>query len=211
MYRIVRNKKDIVAVRNKKLALFGGSFDPFHTTHLDIAKYVYMSCNVDYVVLIPTKQNPFKDSQSLIDTKKHIAMICSAINNYQHILIDDFELVSDAFVSYTYFTLEHIKNMYSPSMPLQLVIGSDIFVTLNKWKNIQQILEWVTLVVIPRKNYDITIPKCINEYAGSIQILKDFPMTDISSSVIREQLYGKNNKNVLDLKKVLPLEVHHYI
>ncbi len=209
MYRIVDNKKQVVSVAHSTLALFGGSFDPFHATHLAIAHYVHAHCNVEYVVLVPTKQNPFKSHRMSVESDSRIAMIHTAVNNCPYILIDDFELRSEDSISYTHVTIKYIKDTYHPAIPLHLVIGADTLNLLDKWKHIQEMLEWVTLLVIPRKQYELHIPPTIKKNA--VHVLEDFPISDLSSSDIRSVLHKKDKEHVSELKKLLPATVYRYI
>ena len=139
---------------NKKIALFGGSFDPFHTDHLQIIKTCKNKLNFDQVWIIPNFKNPFKrDKQT---TVQHcLAMINLGIKGLDYVKISDYELLQNR-KSFTINTIKHYQAKY-PLINFELIIGSDVFEHLNKWKNFQELIELIKINIFIRKTSNIKL------------------------------------------------------
>lgn len=163
----------------KKIGILGGTFDPFHNKHLNIAKTAYQKLKLDEVWILPTKQNPLKDKVSATNDQR-IAMINLVIKDYPWLKLNEYELTNSA-PSYTINTVTYFTNTYHDDK-FFFIIGSDNLYTLNQWQGIERLINLVKIVVVNRPHFRKTLNlmkkyQCLN--------LVVYPSSNISSSKIR--------------------------
>lgn len=165
-----------------KIALFGGSFDPFHTDHLAMIKLVKSKTDIDEVWIIPTNQNPFK-MRKLSPASDRLAMIKLAVENLGYVKINLIEL-DNLTPSTTYETVLKLQQQF-PANQFYFIIGSDQLKTLEKWNNISELTRMQTFIILQRNK---EIKQSVLEQYQAILI----PFNNnlhLSSTMLRE---GKN-------------------
>jgi len=173
------------------IAIFGGSFDPVHLGHIEIVKKT-LDTGIDKIIVVPNFLNPLKNSFSA-PPKLRYKWLKEVFKDIKNVEVSDFEIKQDRPV-YSIETINHFKPKY-------FIIGSDNLKTLDKWKNINEILKKVELIVAKRKEIDKNL---IKKYNIKKIINVDIP---ISSTEIRKgrfeylpkkiknqikEFYGKN-------------------
>ncbi|QKT05424.1 nicotinate-nucleotide adenylyltransferase [Mycoplasma sp. OR1901] len=155
-----------------KIGIYGGSFDPIHKGHIQIAKDAIKELNLDKLLIVPTYQSPFKN-KSGVKTEDKINMINLVLEDKMELCL--FEAKRNN-ISYTIDTVKYLKNKYKDD-ELYLIIGSDNLPKLNKWKDIDTIAQLTTIVAARR---DKNINKLnLKRYKG---ILLNNKLYDYSSS-----------------------------
>jgi nicotinate-nucleotide adenylyltransferase len=182
-----------------KIGLFFGSFNPIHVGHLIIASYMVDFTDLNQVWFIVSPQNPLKNKKSLLNEYERLELIRLAIDGDNRLKVSDIEFKLP-IPSYTIHTLEVLKEKH-PEHEFHLIMGSDSFNTLPKWKEYEQILANYPIMVYlrPKEEIDLNIK-------GNIQVFEDVPQMEISASFIRNAI--KNKKSV---KYLLPQVVFDYI
>ncbi|EIE39356.1 nicotinate-nucleotide adenylyltransferase [Mycoplasmopsis canis] len=127
-----------------KIGIYGGSFDPIHKGHIEIAKYVIKELNLDKLLIVPTYVSPFKKKSISIEDK--INMINLVLEEKMELCL--FEAKRNT-ISYTIDTVKYIKNKYKND-ELFLIIGSDNLSKLHKWKDIDEIANLTKIVALRR-------------------------------------------------------------
>ncbi|WP_308149786.1 nicotinate-nucleotide adenylyltransferase [Spiroplasma sp. AdecLV25b] len=163
----------------KKIGILGGTFDPFHNQHLNIAKTAYQKLQLDEVWILPTKQNPLKDSVSATNEQR-VAMINLVINDYPWLKLNEYELTNSE-PSYTINTVTYFTNTYC-NYKFYFIIGSDNLYTLNQWQGIEQLINLVKIVVVNRPHFRKTLD-LMKKYQCRNLVVS--PSSDISSAKIR--------------------------
>jgi len=181
---------------NKKIALFGGSFNPVHNQHINLINEILNQDLVDEVWIIPSKNHPH--SKQLTPAKDRVNMIKLAISNPK-VKICDIELKSDE-TNYTIRTITKLKAKYPHEF--FWTMGSDILQDMNdKWYGIKELMKATKFIIFKRKGYSIKkIPNM-----KIIAILEN-NINNISSSEIRKRI--AQNKSLKDL---IPLPIKEYI
>ena len=77
---------------NKKVGLFGGTFDPVHTGHLIIAETVFEQANLEAVIFIPSARPPHKHHELMFDAQQRFKMLSEAIKGNPNFLVSDIEM-----------------------------------------------------------------------------------------------------------------------
>lgn len=164
----------------KKIGILGGTFDPIHNQHIQIAKTAYKKLKLDQVWILPTKLNPLKKNVSAT-TEQRIAMINLAIKGLSWLKLNDYELTTKDKVNYTIDTIKafHKKD---PDTEFYFIIGSDNLANLNKWKDITHLISLVKFIIINRPGHQPSISLMEKYHCQSLTVE---PSNDISSSKIR--------------------------
>ncbi|TPI01137.1 nicotinate-nucleotide adenylyltransferase [Mycoplasma struthionis] len=131
-----------------KIAIFGGSFNPVHKGHIEVAKFAIENLNLDELYFVPANKNPFKKASDYVDNKHRINMLNLVLEN--KMFVSEFETKRQGN-SYTIDTVRYFKAKY-PEAELYLLIGSDNVPKLNKWKDIDEIAKLVKITVFNRGN-----------------------------------------------------------
>lgn len=168
--------------------LFSGSFNPVHFGHLSIAKYIADLPETNSVRIIPSPRNPLKDKSVLSSPKQRLQEVRTAFEGLSpKISVSDVEYRLPQ-PSYTFDTLSYLQET-EPDTRFVLAIGADNLVIFDKWYRYQDILRMCELWVYPRPGYELDPEKlseiCGRLSPGSIRYLKEAPIFDISSSMIR--------------------------
>ena len=182
-----------------RVGIFGGTFDPIHNGHLITAQAVKEIRNLDKIIFIPANISPHKIEIKSLSAEHRLKMLQLAIENVPYFNYSDIELKRDS-ISYTIETLRNLKTKY---IQMELIIGYDNIFDFNTWKNPDEILELVKLIVVRRKTSIAPAKK--DKYFQSA-IFVDTPTIEISSSEIRQRVINEQPINFL-----VPPKVNEYI
>ncbi len=167
-----------------RIGILGGTFDPVHKAHIEIAELAFSKLKLDKVIFVPNGVPPHK-KQSSISNKDKLNMLKIAINAYKEFEIDTFELIKDDY-SYLYLTLEYFKNKY-PESELFFIAGSDNIENIPNWKNPELLFKFAKFVFVKRPEYELSyegVRRLEDNYKAETVTI-DFEGIDISSTDIR--------------------------
>lgn len=185
-----------------KIGIFGGSFNPPHNMHTDIANYMINRHYVDKIIFVPTGSK-YTYKNNLIEEEHRYNMLEILSNKNDNIMVSDYELKSE--VVYTIDTLKHFKEEY-PNDEICFICGLDNFSYIDKWKNGEEILTNYKIVVINRDGNDLEeLLVKYDKYKDNI-IISNMEMKDISSTYIRD-----NIKEIDKVKEYIDEDVLRYI
>lgn len=131
----------------KKIALFGGSFDPVHTDHVNIIKACKEKLNFDEVWVIPAYVNPFKHLSTSSVTQR-LDMLLLALKDLEYAKVDEYE-ISKTEASFTYNTVSHFKETY-PEYDFSFIMGSDQLDMLETWDHFNELIKIIDFKVFIR-------------------------------------------------------------
>ncbi len=172
----------------QRIALFGGTFDPIHNGHIQLAREFAARLSLDRVVLMPTFVPPHKLKTDLAPAVDRLAMCRLACEPYPELTVSDFE-INRRGASFTIFTLEAMQKQY-PDAELFLLTGADMFLTLSTWHRFADIIRLATLCAAPR---DEATAEKLREYAKTLEqqgarcVVEAIPLIEISSTEIRQK------------------------
>ncbi len=165
-----------------KIAVFGGTFDPPHLAHLQIAKSVQAQLEIDEVLWVPAYQNPLHQKKAL-PPRKRLKMVELCIRDQAGMSMSDLEITRGG-PSFTYDTLLELATM----MPGEywVIIGSDSLANFREWKQPDKILRMARLAVIIRPPHDAesALRNVPDDWHGHIDFI-NMPPSTISSTEIR--------------------------
>lgn len=137
-----------------KIGIIGGSFDPFHLGHKRIINETISKLNLDKILIMPTKHNPWKDDCVASD-KQRIDMIHLTMEGNKQYEISRIELDNPTNEkNYTIDTIKTLKQLH-PGDELYFIMGMDQASQFDKWKCAQEISQEVQLVAFGRVGYQI--------------------------------------------------------
>lgn len=182
-------------MKPKKIALFGGSFNPIHNHHIKMANSVLEKRLTDEVWIIPSKNHPY--NKNLAPAYHRINMIVLAFND-PRIKINNIEVDSNE-TNYTIRTIQKLKEQYP--YKFYWMAGSDILSELNGWYGKDKLLKETEFIIFKRKGYQISALEDIK-----IKRILNVDSNNESSTEIRERI--RQNK---PLKNLVPLIIEEYI
>ena len=168
-----------------KIALYFGSFNPIHIGHLIIANYTIISTDLKQAWFIVSPHNPFKQSAALLNEYHRLHMINSAIDGEKNLRTSNVEFTLPK-PSYTVDSLAYLKEKY-PEHEFSILMGSDGFQNLNKWKNYEVIVKNYPFYIYKRLGFEIE-----QTHGATIHIV-DAPILEISSTLIRKLIKEKRS------------------
>ena len=169
-----------------KVGLYFGSFNPVHIGHLIIANHAVNETDLDQVWFVVSPQNPFKQSASLLNEYHRLHLIKSAIDGENNLRASSIEFNLPK-PSYTVDSLAYLKEKH-PGLEFSILMGSDGFQNINKWKNFEAITNNHKIYIYKRPGFNID-----ETFGAHIEELHA-PLLEISSTHIRELI--KNKKSI---------------
>lgn len=177
-----------------KTGVFGGTFNPVHKGHIMLAEYCMDSVGLDRIIMIPTAVPPHKISNNLASENDRLNMCKLACRGKENFFVSDIEIKRQG-KSYTYETLTQLKEIY-PDDHLYTIMGADMFLTLDRWKNPEIIFEKSSIITIPRdeenklelENFYNNVLKAM----GASSVILPNPVMSVSSTFIRKNLDNFN-------------------
>ena len=191
----------------KRIAMFGGTFNPIHLGHLHLAKTFADALNLDKVLLIPSRIPPHKLAPDLVDGEHRLAMCRLAAKVDPRFQVSDVELRRTG-PSYTYDTLQTLKGWY-PGDELYLITGSDMFLTLEEWHRGEELIHQAILCAGARNAGEMQQLQHQQERLeakGARCCLLSLEPLPLSSTLVRQTVaQGKS------IDTMVPKEVDRYI
>ena len=191
----------------KKMGLLGGSFDPIHQGHIDMALRMAEALGLDGVVLMPTFVPPHKIRESMASAEHRLEMCRLAAQEHPLLQVSDLELTR-AGASFTVDTLTALQEQ-APDTRWHLITGADMFVTLRTWHRFADIARMAVLCTFPREGTDLSRLQAYAEElkADGVDCYVDIhPIMTVSSTDIRCRVAAGES-----LSGLVPEAVERYI
>ena len=210
--------------RPHPLGLLGGTFDPIHDGHLELAREVRAALALSAVRLLPAGDPPHR-AAPVATALQRLAMVELAIEDCPGLEVDAREIARPGR-SYTVLTLEELRQE-APARPLALIVGTDAFLGLPGWHRWRELFDLAHLVVVarPGTTLDAALPapladewqrryrRSSDALAGAVAgaiVLQPITAHDISASALRAQL-ARGSAGIAAVRGLLPPAVLAYI
>lgn len=211
----------------KRVALYGGTFDPVHLGHLEIARGVSELFDIQMVLFIPALIAPHKQSRVVTSAIHRYAMLALATQDDPRLLVSTFELDAPDR-RYTVDTVAHFHARFGDSSELFFIMGADSWSEITTWREWEQLLTMTNHIVVTRPGYDVndgSISKFLQDRIVDLRVAED-PKTivqnvsgkgifvtdvvfkDISATEIRR---AANEGRFADLANQVPQPVIEYL
>lgn len=194
-----------------KVILFGGSFDPIHKGHLDVAQSAREALKAQRVIFIPARRSPLKEQFPAAPAADRLEMIRLAIAGRAEMDVSDCEFRRPD-PSYTLDTVQEFRRMLGPEAALYWLVGADAVRELPHWYRVHELLRLCTFAVMYRAGYALPDFDQLDPWFSRDEIeslrhnVVAVPLIDISSTVVRRRLAAGE-----EVEDLLPEAVCKYI
>ncbi len=172
----------------RRIGFYGGTFDPLHHGHLNLAVELMERVSLDEVWFSPARISPHKQDDAPISSAHRHEMLRLAIASHPKFKVYDGELQREG-PSYTYETIKELTDLYS-DVQWVLLIGEDCIPGLPRWKNINKLIDLLELAIASRRS----IPSALEDLPeGPLRdsvraAIVMTPLMDIDATTLRERL-----------------------
>lgn len=209
----------------KRIAIYGGTFDPVHSGHLEIARRVSQLFGIDEFLFVPARMAPHKLNRDVSPALHRYAMLALATRAEPKFWVSSFELEGPGR-QYTVDTLCHFRSLFGEAADLFFVMGADSWAEITSWREWRRLMTLANLIVVTRPGYEISAAPDPDTAANFVDLrgvtkgavttetglprvfVTDAVMLDVSATEIRRAA-GKDSSEKLN--KLVPLEVAEYI
>jgi nicotinate-nucleotide adenylyltransferase len=203
-------ESDLSKGKVARIGFFGGSFDPIHLGHLNLALQMLETHKLDQVFFCPTSQNPLKSAQPPVASKEQRrAMVVAAIAPLPKFTFLDIEIQKSSAI----YTIDSIRTLIKSDKEQKaekkeyfLILGEDVLEGFHQWKEVEELILLASPLVGTRSGVDLpkTLPKPV---AAAIKKgITKTSLMDISSTEIRRRM-----ELGLYCGHLLPAKVWEYI
>jgi nicotinate-nucleotide adenylyltransferase len=141
----------------KRIALYGGTFDPVHLGHLEIARKVLELFEIEKVIFIPAELAPHKTRRQVTPSIHRYAMLALATQSDPGLVVSTFELDAPDR-RYTVDTVSHFQETLGSEVELFFIMGADSWSEISTWHEWERLLSMVNHIVVTRPGYDVGEP-----------------------------------------------------
>lgn len=196
----------------QKQIFFGGTFDPIHNGHINLALYI-SNLFQQKVKLLPLSGQPNYKNAPQATLNQRLNMLEIIANKYSHNIEIDYNEANLSTYSPTVCTLRRLRKIYGDDTHFYFIIGGDSLVNLDSWDEWEQLFELTNFIVALRPDYPLdrmseqlamqVQPRLChdienNSSSGAV-ILTHFEPINISSTEIRNKfLHQQSVNNIID-------------
>lgn len=166
----------------KRIALYGGTFDPIHLGHLEIARKVLELFEIEKVLFVPAQVAPHKVGRSVTEPIHRYAMLALATQHDPQLSISTFELDAPDR-RYTVDTVAHFQKTFGDATELFFIMGADSWSEIQTWREWERLLTMVNHIVVTRPGYEVAAAPPA-EVAARV-LFTDAVMNNVSATGIR--------------------------
>ncbi|MBR2861512.1 MAG: nicotinate-nucleotide adenylyltransferase [Clostridia bacterium] len=175
-----------------KIGIMGGTFDPIHFGHKEMARFCLEEFKLDKIMFLPLGDAPHKDK--VTNKEVRFEMLNAALKGQDDFFVSRIEL-DRIGKTYTFDTLNFLKE--NTTDEYYFIIGGDTVNTLHKWYRVDDVLKMVEFIVVLRENADIKESIIELQSRGGRFKLTNHMGLEISSTEIKRRV--KNNENIDNL------------
>ncbi|MFN2498693.1 MAG: nicotinate-nucleotide adenylyltransferase [Pyrinomonadaceae bacterium] len=140
--------------QRKRIAIYGGTFDPVHLGHLEIGRRVCQLFAIDEFLFMPARLAPHKVGQESASAFDRYAMLALATQADPHLSVSRFELDGSGR-QYTVDTLVHFRSSSGDAVDLFFVMGADSWAEITTWREWERLGTLANLIVVTRPGHEI--------------------------------------------------------
>ncbi len=215
------------AIRHRRAAFYGGTFDPVHAGHLAVARRLTQLFALDEIVFIPAMIAPHKRATPPVSAWHRYAMLALATQHDEGFRVSTIELDRPE-QPYTAETLARLKAETNHLTRTFFIMGADSWTEIRTWREWERVLTMINHIVVTRPNYMLSaehvsdrvrkrivdvqgatseqIAEALNEDGETKIFLTDAVMADVAATTVRRRA-----ENADEFDELVPHEVLRYI
>ncbi len=191
-----------------KIGIMGGTFDPIHLGHLQMAQESFWQAGLDQVLFMPSKIPPHKQGKKITAEAQRADMVRLAIQGKPEFVYSDLELRREG-TTYTAETLRCLQSLH-PEHRYYFIMGSDSLWQIEGWYQPEEIMRRAVILAVSRDGFSAAQMQqkaawLTERYQAKVQVIRMSRM-DISSSEIRDRVQSGES-----IDSFVPCEVAAYI
>jgi nicotinate-nucleotide adenylyltransferase len=212
----------------QRIGAYGGTFDPIHVGHMEIARSVVSHFELDALLVIPAYKPPHKSLEAISDSRHRYDMCVLAFAAEPRIAVSKLEIELPER-PYTINTIERLRAAYGEAAELFFVMGADSFEEITTWRDYQRLLSGTNLIVASRAGHEVStghLPEAfrrkvvdmrcrkaeaaeITRQTGCLIYLTDFVNREVSSTEIRRRVQAGLSISGLTAQSVIAYIEQH--
>ena len=171
-----------------RVGIYGGTFSPVHNGHVAAAKAFMEQMWLDILYVIPTGVTPHKTMKGDATAKDRLEMCRLAFAGMEGVIVSDLEMKREG----KSYTVDTLRELYDPAGRLFFLMGTDMLLTLDRWREPEEIFRLCYPVYIRRETdaaLDDRIVEKITAYHqrfGKMVPRIVAPAIELSSSLVRD-------------------------
>ena len=185
-----------------RVGLFGGTFNPLHNAHLEVARTALNQYELSRIVFVPNGIPPHKGRVLGGDKEVRYEMVRLAIESIPEFDVSRIE-VDRAGPSYTIDTIRALKDDYPQG--ICFIVGADRLLKLDTWKEPHELLRSVPFVIAPRSGVSLDVFD-VSPFREAMIVPLEMDDVDLSSSALRERIHRGES-----IREWVPRQVAEYI
>ena len=182
---------------SQDIGFYGGSFDPIHVGHLELAKELLEKANLQSILFCPAHQAPLRNQPYGASSSDRFAMVSAAIADIPNMEATEVEIEAGG-TNFTLDTLQTLKRKM-PDAAYSVIIGADQLEKLTKWRHVEELAKETEFLVLSRPGHKLSPPPELNDLPMRSFDTAEF---DVSSSQIRNRI-----RNHLPFEELVPAPV----
>jgi nicotinate-nucleotide adenylyltransferase len=212
----------------RRIAIYGGTFDPVHNGHVEVARRVQQLFELDQVIFVPACMPPHKRNANITSAFHRFAMLALATEADQRLLVSTIELDAPD-QPYAVETVERMRAALGQDTELFFLMGADSWLEIKSWHQWRRLLSMCNFIIVTRPAYEfdsafhVDMPiTVVNIFGGGCRqwdiarmhhdtphaLLTDVVQSDVSATAIRAAV---QSDDLASLKTMVPLSVANHI
>ena len=138
----------------RRVAIYGGTFDPVHNGHLEVARAVVKLFELDQLIFVPACAPPHKRNANITSAFHRFAMLALATEQDQQLHVSTIELDAPE-QPYAVETVGRMRNVLGPLTELFFLMGADSWLEIKTWHQWRRLLSLCNFIVVTRPGYEL--------------------------------------------------------
>jgi nicotinate-nucleotide adenylyltransferase len=206
----------------RRIAIYGGSFDPFHLGHLVPVVRAQETFHFEAVYFVPAGSPPHKNAAPLTPVTHRLAMVAMATLPYENFFASDDEVFADK-PTFSVQTVARFRERF-PDATLYFILGSDSFSQIESWERWQDLVDSVHLVVLHRahmwgEELAAKVPRLLLPRMREIEVFAEVAdPEELTVYLLNHEPFPISGTSIrtrqsrgLPIRELVPHEVHTYI
>jgi len=190
-----------------RIGVLGGTFDPPHNGHIQIAQEALTQLKLDQVLFAPTRQPPHKINNHITPIDHRLEMVRLAIADHPGFVLSRID-VDRSGATYTVDTMRLLRAQFGATAELFFIMGMDSLASILTWHAPKQLIQLCRLAVFERPGFSVVLSELDKKLPGLRQrvIFLSAPKLDIAASDLQQRV--RDGQSIVDL---VPVQVAEYI
>lgn len=184
------------------MGLFGGTFNPLHNAHIEVARAALRQYELSRIVFIPNGIPPHKEQGLRLEKEERFEMVRRAIESMPEFTVSRVEVDREG-PSYTIDTIRALEDDYPQGMCF--IVGADRLLKIDTWREPHELLRSVPFIIAPRSGVSLDVFD-VSPFREAVIVPLQMDDVDLSSSGLRERVQRGES-----IREWVPEQVAEYI